>query len=245
MPPPGVTGSKGGGRGKQDASPPSVSDDPREQFRMWIRDAVDSVGSLGAVPLFPLGAIVEQYFASPSVHSGHASDFAAMRNYNWYANHFYIHIAVSSGNPTADIVWPGSEGSCNLWSEIEARPLHQGKRIIDCEGYAFIASRLFAAAGWTLDGFRIAYGGALRQSSNFAYHVAAQLTSPRSRAICVGTHSARTRSMHDEARDAMRPYGAMRVMPDVFPTQAAAVQAVRQHAQQQGALTPADQILGP
>jgi hypothetical protein len=234
MPSPGPIGSKGGGRGKE-----AVSLDPREQFRIWMREA-----GVSPVQPFPLGEPVEDYFRwlvqrqTPPP----ASDYDVMSKYTWYASRFYVHIAITTGNPAADVTWPGTEHSCNSWSEIQARPLNAGRRVIDCEGFAFIASSLFAAAGWTAEGFEIAYGGSVGQTSGFAYHIAARLTSPGGRTIGVGTGRALDRRARDEAREAMQPFGAMRMLPDVYTTQADAVQAVNQHAQQQGELTSLDEI---
>jgi hypothetical protein len=234
MPGAGPTGSKGEGRGKQ-----AVSLDAKEQFRIWMQEA-----GVSSVQPFPLGQPVEDYFRwlVQRQDPPPASDYEVMSKYTWYASNFYVHVAIASGNPAADVTWPGAEHSCDSWSEIQARPLNAGRRVIDCEGFAFIASRLFTAAAWTLGGFEIAYGGSVGQSSGFAYHIAARLTSPGGRTIGVGTGRARDRTARDEAREAMQPFGAMRMLPDVYASQADAVQAVNQHAQQEGELTSLDEI---
>jgi hypothetical protein len=79
----------------------------------------------------------------------------ALAAYQEYVRAFYIHTEQVAGDPDADVAWPGE--SCDHWRELAERPRHQQRRIIDCEGYAYIAAELLTAAGWTLRGYQVLY----------------------------------------------------------------------------------------
>ncbi len=106
--------------------------------------------------------------------------FATMRDsatqslaaYQEYAQSFYIHTAYVPGDRTGDVSWPG--GSCDRWSELVHRRRYHGQRVIDCEGYAYVAAQLLTAAGWRLLGYQVIYL-LPTQTTGFDYHLVAVL----------------------------------------------------------------------
>ena len=203
---PGPTGSKGpSGTSKQ-----VIVTDPRLLFIQAVRDALDQQ-TLPDTP--PSQATMEAYFRT--FLAGNAYD--ERRAFFNYALAFYIHI--NEFNPTGDVGYPG--GTCDRWTDLTSRTLRNGRRVIDCEGYAFLASILLVAAGWTLDGYRLAYSTA--DTSNF--HIAAQLTLG-SDTVCVGGPRPTTGSMHNEARRVFT--GRFSILQDVFASQQDARAATRQ-----------------
>ncbi len=99
----------------------------------------------------------------------------AVEIYTDYARSFYTHAMFVPGTRDGDVRWPG--GSCDRWSEVVSRPRYQSQRIIDCEGFAFLASELLGAAGWRLIGYQVIYRPAT-QSSEMDYHLVAILNNP-------------------------------------------------------------------
>jgi len=115
---------------------------------------------------------------------------AALAAYREYAGSFYVHIVRTSAGAGADVTWPG--GACDRWSELVARPSDQHRRIIDCEGYAFVAAELLPAAGWTLQGYAVIY---LASSTDPAdLHMVAVLEYPGDppRRVYIGSERAST-----------------------------------------------------
>lgn len=110
----------------------------------------------------------------------------AVERFTEYARSFYVHISFVPGSRTGDVAWPG--GSCDRWSEITARPRHQSQRIIDCEGYAFLAAELLGAAGWRHLGYQVIFRPAT-QTAPMDYHLVAVLEHPYESAnrLYVGT----------------------------------------------------------
>ena len=110
----------------------------------------------------------------------------AVELYTEYARSFYVHVMFVPGNREGDVSWPG--GSCDRWSEIVRRSRHQSQRVIDCEGYAYLAAELLSAAGWRLLGYQVIYLIAT-QSSPFEYHLVAVLENPSdsSNRLFIGT----------------------------------------------------------
>lgn len=109
----------------------------------------------------------------------------ALAAYHDYALSFYIHVADATGDRSADVVWPG--GSCDRWSELAVRPRRHQQRIIDCEGYAYLAQELLTAAGWRLRGYQVLYLLPTR-TTTFDYHMVAVLEFPDGgRVVYIGT----------------------------------------------------------
>lgn len=94
----------------------------------------------------------------------------AIKAYTRFVKAFFIHI--DQITPGGDVKWPGKY--CDSWSEVTQRPKHTdntGRRIIDCEGYAFIVATLLQKADWRLDGFV----GFYREGDLDSGHLAAEL----------------------------------------------------------------------
>jgi hypothetical protein len=110
----------------------------------------------------------------------------AVELYTEYARSFYIHVMFVPGNRDGDVAWPG--GSCDRWSEIVRRPRRQSQRVIDCEGYAYLAAELLSAAGWRLLGYQVICQ-LPTQSSPIDYHLVAVLENPSdsSNRLFIGT----------------------------------------------------------
>ena len=100
---------------------------------------------------------------------------AALRAYREYVQAFYVHVAHARRDPGADVAWPG--GSCDRWSELSERPRYQHRRIIDCEGYAYIADRLLSEAGWNRRGYQVLYV-LPTGTSGWDYHIVAIMEYP-------------------------------------------------------------------
>ncbi|MEW5702014.1 MAG: hypothetical protein AB1792_07280 [Candidatus Zixiibacteriota bacterium] len=145
---------------------------------------------------------------------------AALAAYREYAASFYVHIAHTSAGAGADVSWPG--GACDRWSELVARPSHQHRRIIDCEGFAYIAAELLPSAGWTLLGYAVIYLATTTDPEDF--HMVAVLEYPGAtpRRVYIGSErtstswlseanavfpqgsvNARSTGVHDEPQDAI------------------------------------------
>jgi hypothetical protein len=99
----------------------------------------------------------------------------AVEAYTEYSRSFYVHIMFVPPSGSDDVAWPG--GSCDRWSEIVQRPRHQSRRVIDCEGYAYLAAELLSAAGWRLLGYQVIYLQPT-QTSPWDYHLVAILENP-------------------------------------------------------------------
>lgn len=125
---------------------------------------------------------------------------AALEAYREYAGSFMVHIETATRGAQIDVVWPG--GSCDRWSEIVSRPRRQHRRMIDCEGYAFLAQELLTEAGWDFVGFEVIYLPT-QGTEPEDYHIMAVLESPgdRSRRVYIGSQNIST-SWLDEASGA-------------------------------------------
>ncbi|GAB4328342.1 MAG: hypothetical protein Kow0074_24240 [Candidatus Zixiibacteriota bacterium] len=123
---------------------------------------------------------------------------AALAAYREYAGSFMIHIESATRGRQIDVAWPG--GSCDRWSEILSRPQRQHRRMIDCEGYAYLAQQLLTAAGWDFIGFEIIYLPT-QQTEPEDYHIMAVLESPGEppRRVYIGSDRI-SDSWFDEAR---------------------------------------------
>ncbi len=119
---------------------------------------------------FPSTTLVRRYFAT-------LSGDAAIQAYEDYASSFYVHISSVSRNPSADVTYPG--GSCDRWTEVVRRRRSGPRRIIDCEGFAFIAYQLLSAAGFQQIGYQIFYLPTPGQPTD--WHMVAVLQVPRGR----------------------------------------------------------------
>ena len=110
----------------------------------------------------------------------------AVESYSEYARSFYVHAMFVPGIRSDDVRWPG--GSCDQWSELVRRPRRQSQRIIDCEGYAFLAAEVLGAAGWQLLGYQVLFRPAT-QGSEMDYHLVAVLvnSADTTERIYVGT----------------------------------------------------------
>lgn len=121
---------------------------------------------------------------------------AALRAYREYVEAFYVHVAHARRDPSADVTWPG--GSCDRWSELAERPRYQHRRIIDCEGYAFIAHRLLSEAGWSLRGYQVLYV-LPTDASGWDYHIVAIMEYPGvlSRRVYIGSERVSTSAVSE------------------------------------------------
>ncbi len=99
---------------------------------------------------------------------------AALAAYQEYASSFYVHIATATGDPTADVTYPG--GACDRWREVTGRRQSGGRRIIDCEGFAFIAYQLLHEAGFLQIGYQVFYLATRGQPTD--WHLVAVLEYP-------------------------------------------------------------------
>lgn len=149
----------------------------------------------------------------------------ALNAYREYALSFYVHIMRVSTDPDADVEWPG--GSCDRWSEIASRRRNQYRRVIDCEGYAFIAQQLLGAAGWSLAGYRIIYLPTRSNPSDF--HIVAVMDYPgeTSRRIFIGSERVSTNWMSEA--NAVFPQGSSNARTtSIAPTAAQAIEEMQQ-----------------
>jgi hypothetical protein len=213
--PPGPTGTKGpGGTAKQ-----AVETDPRVLFVREMEDRL--VGREIHTP--PTREELVDYFSTYSSRDPSQARNAFFR----YALAFHVHI--EEVTPGGDVNYPG--GSCDQWSDLTSRPLNQGRRIQDCEGFAYMASVLFQAAGWALDGYRIAYMQ-LQQGQtidDLEFHIAAQL-SRGGNTIFVGHARPTTTIMFNEARRVFSGR-SFQVLSATYGTPQEAIAAVQQEAQ--------------
>jgi hypothetical protein len=125
------------------------------------------------------GDLLEYFQAIGDLH-------LAVEQYTEYARSFYVHTMFVPGDRDGDVSWPG--GSCDRWSEINSRPRHQSRRIIDCEGYAYLAGQLLGAAGWRVRGYQVIFRPAT-QTSPLDSHLVAVLEHPEDSAnrLFIGT----------------------------------------------------------
>jgi hypothetical protein len=117
---------------------------------------------------FPDPAAVRRYFATLNGEE-------AIRAYEDYASSFYVHIVNVSASSNADVVYPG--GSCDRWVEVTRRRRSGSRRIIDCEGFAFIAHQLLGAAGFQQLGYQVFYLPTPGRPTD--WHIVAVLQVPR------------------------------------------------------------------
>lgn len=141
-----------------------------------------------------------------------------------YANLYYVHIY--EVNPTGDVRYPG--GICDAWRDLTTRPGNAGRNIIDCEGYAYLASVLFRAAGWTVDGYRLAH---VRDDPT-DFHIVVQLTLGEAHAW-VGGPDPTTSSFFNECGHVFGDTPFTRI-EEVFPTQEEAHARTREMAEEAG-----------
>jgi hypothetical protein len=134
----------------------------RESFIAGLNRALGT-----SIRTFPSLDLLRRYFAT-------LAPDAAIRAYEDYASSFYVHIAVSSRNPAADVTYPG--GACDRWQEVTGGRRSEGRRVIDCEGFAYIAHELLRAAGFNPAGYQVFYIPTAGQPSD--WHIVAVLEPP-------------------------------------------------------------------
>ncbi len=210
---PGVVGVKGGGS----KSYPQYS--RKSQVILAMRAALPGE----TIPeRTPGQALMLRYFRTAS-----AEPTQSRRMFFDYTLAFYVHINEgrdpAATTPPADVSYPG--GNCDRWSDITSRRSLGGRRVIDCEGFAYLGQVLLSAGGWTFDGYKFAY----QADDVNNIHIAAQLhatTYSGVATICVGGERTNTGTMTDEAR---RVFQGVRFIVDgtIYQTQAEVWTAVR------------------
>jgi hypothetical protein len=164
----------------------------------------DMEGALGRAPSLshgqPSNDDLRAYFATLG-----AEPDAALAAYREYASSFYVHISRTGSGTDADVSWPG--GSCDRWSELVSRPRDQHRRIVDCEGFAFIAQELLAAAGWDTVGYAVVYLPTTTDPTNL--HMVAVLEYPGDRPRRVYIGSERTSESWLSEANAVYPDGSV------------------------------------
>ena len=141
----------------------------------------------------PAAGDVRAYFRTLS---GNPSQ--ALAAYEEYAGSFMIHVAAATRGRTGDVTWPG--GTCDQWSEIVSRPQdRQHRRMIDCEGYAYLAQDLLTEADWSFIGYEVIYLPTQTEPEDF--HIMAVLDSPgaQPRRVYIG-HQRASDSWFSEAQ---------------------------------------------
>jgi len=197
---PGSTGSKGG------SSKQGIVTDRRWLFVDEMRTAL----ARPSIPHSPPGrTLLREYFGHSTVLAQTA--YRQCQTFYRYAGAFYVHVIEVS--PGTDITYPGPGHICDRWSDFNRLGTSGNRRVIDCEGFAFLASELLPPAGWTLDGYRLAH----HRDDASDFHIAAQLSRGEEAAF-VGGPRPTADSMANEARRAFRPEQFI-VIDEVFATQ--------------------------
>lgn len=91
----------------------------------------------------------------------------ALNAYVGYATLFYRHVQ-SVGSSTADVVYPGGPGNnyCDSWNEVLSIASDgNGRRVIDCEGFAVMAVELLGLAGYQFRNYIIPISPSLTGNS--------------------------------------------------------------------------------
>lgn len=91
----------------------------------------------------------------------------ARQAFDDFAKAFNVHVAQESQKPSADVLYGGTEKNPlppTKWDDVAKRKPggtteYVGKRINDCEGYAFMAQELLGAAGFDVKHHLTAHGG--------------------------------------------------------------------------------------
>jgi len=171
----------------------------------------------------------------------------AIAVYNDYASSFYVHAAASAAVPGSDVTY--ASGTCNAWAEITShRVLDHGRRVIDCEGFAWLANTLLGEAGFIPRGYRVLYMPSPtpgQQPTDWHIIVIMQFpigSSSSSRRVYIGGPQVSS-SLGQERR---RAYPSNWVNAEVAPTamtQGQAIQNMIDHASQVDTSDPAQ--LGP
>jgi hypothetical protein len=109
----------------------------------------------------------------------------AIDAYKGYASLYYIHID-SSSHPGATVTYPGGTGrDCDSWAEVVARPMENGRHIIDCRGFVVMGVTLLREAGFQFSRYMVAVPPSALQEG-WQGHVFAEMTSASGQAIYVG-----------------------------------------------------------
>lgn len=178
---------------------------------------------------------------------------AALAAYEDYASSYYVHAVSSAAVPGSDVQYAG--GACDAWSEVTShRVLDHGRRVIDCEGFAWLGHTLLGEAGFIPRGFRIYYLPAVTPGQDPTdWHIIAIMQFPigsstPSRRVYIGGPRV-SNSMHQETQ---RAYPADWLNAELAPmgmSPATAIQNMIQHASTEDTADPAQftapRIRGP
>jgi hypothetical protein len=165
--------------------------------------------------------------------------FDSWKQYERYAQAFYIHVDEALGRTSAinwrprDTCTPSGVKTCDTWAQIAARARSQdgsSRRIVDCRGFSFLAHHLLQAADWSPVGYRAFY---VPGRTDIFWHVAIELLWAKTEGmnnLTIGTAQASNGGVTEEQRRAYQ-----RSFPDDYtravcteekPTQLAAFEAV-------------------
>jgi len=123
---------------------------------------------------------IRQYFRSLSNNSQDAIDA-----YKGYASLYYIHVS-RSRHPGATVTYPGGTGrDCDSWAEVLARPMENGRHVIDCRGFVVMGVTLLREAGFQFSRYMVAVPPNALQEE-WQGHVFAEMTSSSGQTIYVG-----------------------------------------------------------
>jgi len=168
---------------------------------------------------------------------------AALAVYEDYASSYYVHAFSSTAVPGSDVQYAG--GACDAWSEVTShRVLDQGRRVIDCEGFAWLGHTLLGEAGFIPRGFRIYYIPAATPGQDPTdWHIIAIMQFPLgsstpSRRVFIGGPRV-SDSLHQEGQ---RVYPTNWLNAELAPwgvSPSAAIQNMMEHAASEDTAEPA------
>jgi hypothetical protein len=134
-----------------------------------------------------------------------------LKAYRQYVRAFYMHI--DEEKPGGDIKW---NKYCDSWTKIDRarlKPSADGspRRVIDCEGYAFIAATLLPEAGWTLVGYIGFYKPGDSDSGHLAVKLVYKRTLPPGTiigqdSVVTGTAGTDNKAAIDERNELFKSY---------------------------------------
>lgn len=164
--------------------------------------------------------------------------YASWKQYDRYAQAFYIHID-EVGGTSAEVDWrptdrntPKGIKTCDSWQQIEARQRTSdgtSRRVIDCRGFSFMARELMTAADWQARGFRVFF---IPRDRDVPWHVAVELTWVKTQGmqdLVIGTQQASNGGTSEERNKGYARYpnrvAEVLVTDPPRPTQGEALQA--------------------